>query len=88
MAESLYGGCSISLASIAFFASHISKDAQVTAIRHFPFKLLKHGTLRDLGADRQDFAVVACLLLVEHSIFAHMNGIWGAGSSCARSPNR
>jgi hypothetical protein len=48
MAESLYSGWRISWLRIAFFVSRISKSAQVTAVSHFPFKPLKHGTLRDL----------------------------------------
>ena len=48
MAESLYGGWGISLVRVPSFVSRISKSAQVTAISHLPFKLLRPGTLRDL----------------------------------------
>ena len=48
LAESLYSGWGISLVRIASFVSRISRSAQVTAICHFPFKPLKHGTLRGL----------------------------------------
>src|SRR5215469_18391812 len=85
MAESPYGGCGISLVRSASFLSRISRSVQVTAICHFPFKPLKHGTLRDLEFTSRicrgclpDFWWNIAFLLTR-------NGIWGAGSRCARS---